>query len=257
MQRPFIVRKVSEKAELERLLTSGTAREIRKTARLSQTDIARACGVTTTTVSRWEKGTRFPNHKAAKRYRRVIQQLQNALKTHSPQDHHNAQESPRRTPRDNTINPDIQRTRIEMTAEPPAAEKANKRRPLNECAACGQDFGSLSAHGAHRVGKHEYLFNIHDPSRANGRRCLAEVELAERGWARDRFGRWRTPARKYSSGASAPSCRSVRSAAGVAWYKPASNDGSSELKRSAPRWFVPRAGLVAELLAEGVPVASL
>ena len=79
-----IVRKVSEKAELERLLTSGTAREIRKTARLSQTDIARACGVTTTTVSRWEKGTRFPNHKAAKRYRRVIQQLQNALENPQP-----------------------------------------------------------------------------------------------------------------------------------------------------------------------------
>ena len=93
MYRPFIIKKVSEKSELERLLTSGTAREIRKTARLSQTDIAQACGVSTTTVSRWEKGTRFPNHKAAKRYRRVIQQLQDALsRTHSRQGHHNAQE---------------------------------------------------------------------------------------------------------------------------------------------------------------------
>ena len=195
------------------MLTSGTAREIRKTARLSQTDIAQACGVSTTTVSRWEKGTRFPNHKAAKRYRRVIQQLQDALsRTHSRQGHHNAQESPRRTPRDNTINPDIQLTRIEMTAEPSAAEIANKRKPLNQCSACGLDFGSLSAHGAHRVGKHAYLFDYRDPSTWDGRRCVGEVELVEAGWARDRFGRWRTPARKGSPRSTeTPQTRSERS----------------------------------------------
>jgi hypothetical protein len=51
---------------------------------------------------------------------------------------------------------------------------------MNLCRSCEQDFGSVSAFDAHRVGKH-----------SEERRCLHEAELVERGFHRDSRGRWR------------------------------------------------------------------
>ena len=69
---------------------------------------------------------------------------------------------------------------------------------MNLCRVCDEDFGSRSAFDKHRVGRHEYLFSIHDPSRFDGRRCLSVLELKAMGWNRDRHGRWRTPPRAVS-----------------------------------------------------------
>ena len=69
---------------------------------------------------------------------------------------------------------------------------------MNWCSGCREDFGSVSAFDAHRVGKHAYTYLEGldmTPSREDGRRCLDEVELAGLGWRRDSNGRWRTPAR--------------------------------------------------------------
>jgi hypothetical protein len=63
---------------------------------------------------------------------------------------------------------------------------------MNECSDCGRDFGSVSAFDLHRVGDHRYNATSERPK---GRRCLAEDELLIAGWARDQYGRWRTPAR--------------------------------------------------------------
>ena len=60
---------------------------------------------------------------------------------------------------------------------------------MNLCTSCHLDFGSVSAFDAHRVGVHEYTFAEGarmEPPRWDGRRCLAESELAE---AVDRRGR--------------------------------------------------------------------
>jgi len=73
--------------------------------------------------------------------------------------------------------------------------------PLNQCGACGLDFGSISAFDEHRVGKHAYTFLEGldlDPPRDDGRRCLDPGELLERGWRQDQRGRWRTPGRDAS-----------------------------------------------------------
>jgi len=67
---------------------------------------------------------------------------------------------------------------------------------MNECATCGLDFNSVPAFDAHRVGKHDYLFAEgarRDPPVYDGRRCLAESELVDGGWKRDRWGRWQLP----------------------------------------------------------------
>lgn len=61
---------------------------------------------------------------------------------------------------------------------------------MNRCMSCGEDFGSVSAFDAHRVGSHEYLFS---ESRADGRRCVTTEQLQERGWRRDGRNRWRRP----------------------------------------------------------------
>lgn len=67
---------------------------------------------------------------------------------------------------------------------------------MNFCRACGEDFGSVGAFDAHRIGKHAYTFaeGFHrDPPREDGRRCLDADELVEVGWHRDQHGRWRQP----------------------------------------------------------------
>jgi hypothetical protein len=63
---------------------------------------------------------------------------------------------------------------------------------VNLCRRCGEDFGSLSAFDAHRVGRHDYLWS---PEREDGRRCLDVDELERAGWHRDSCGRWRRPVR--------------------------------------------------------------
>ena len=81
MDTSFILGRAAERAELRRLLVSGVARETRRSAGLSQAEIARACGVSVSTVSRWEAGSRFPHRRAAKRYRRAIHELAESLAT--------------------------------------------------------------------------------------------------------------------------------------------------------------------------------
>lgn len=61
---------------------------------------------------------------------------------------------------------------------------------VNYCTACDEDFGSVSAFDAHRVGGHEFSFSSEHP---NGRRCLSIEELHQRAWSRDGRGRWRRP----------------------------------------------------------------
>jgi hypothetical protein len=69
----------------------------------------------------------------------------------------------------------------------------------NFCPACGKDFGSASAHAAHRLGDFpqtgpaEYTGSLADWAPEKGRRCLTTEELIERGWTRDARGRWRRP----------------------------------------------------------------
>jgi hypothetical protein len=65
---------------------------------------------------------------------------------------------------------------------------------LNLCSGCREDFGSLTMFDAHRVGKHAYTltegWRMESP-REDGRCCLSVDEMLERGWKRDRHGRWR------------------------------------------------------------------
>jgi hypothetical protein len=57
--------------------------------------------------------------------------------------------------------------------------------PLNECAACFEDFTSLETFDRHRVGSHE----------PDERRCLDIAAMTAKGWAKDPRGRWFDPAR--------------------------------------------------------------
>jgi hypothetical protein len=59
---------------------------------------------------------------------------------------------------------------------------------MNLCTVCGQDFGSVGAFDAHRVGAYEYTFSADHP---DGRRCLTAEELTDGNWTRDGRGRWR------------------------------------------------------------------
>ncbi len=75
---------------------------------------------------------------------------------------------------------------------------------MNICSACGEDFGSLSAFDAHRLGKYpqtgpsEYLERLRlgltdaDWTPDQGRRCLEPEEMLSKDWHQDRNGRWRT-----------------------------------------------------------------
>jgi hypothetical protein len=70
---------------------------------------------------------------------------------------------------------------------------------VNLCTRCGEDFGSVSAFDAHRLGRFiqrgsaEYTGPIASWSPEKGRRCLTVEELFKSGWARDSRGRWRQP----------------------------------------------------------------
>lgn len=74
---------------------------------------------------------------------------------------------------------------------------------INICDACQQDFGSVNAFDAHRVGKHAYTWReglAMTPPREDGRRCLDVNELeADPRWTRNAYGRW-TLTRKVNEG---------------------------------------------------------
>ena len=73
---------------------------------------------------------------------------------------------------------------------------------MNFCSSCRQDFGSVSAFDAHRIGKHAYTYPegvAMEPMREDGRRCLRSSELTAAGWSQDGRRRWRQPASKKAS----------------------------------------------------------
>lgn len=64
---------------------------------------------------------------------------------------------------------------------------------MNECGSCGNDFASLRAFDAHRVGKHAYSYSEgvrSEPLREDGRRCLGPSELRHVGMGLDAQDRW-------------------------------------------------------------------
>ena len=67
---------------------------------------------------------------------------------------------------------------------------------MNICTTCREDFVSVAAFDAHRVGEHDYTFKEgldFDPPRYDGRRCLGTDELEQSGFKRDGRGRWQKP----------------------------------------------------------------
>lgn len=67
---------------------------------------------------------------------------------------------------------------------------------MNYCTSCDCDFASVRAFDAHRVGRHSYLYADGlrmDPPREDGRRCLHESEMRERGFTKNTRGRWADP----------------------------------------------------------------
>jgi hypothetical protein len=62
---------------------------------------------------------------------------------------------------------------------------------VNLCTACRRDFSSVSAFDRHRAGRHAYDFlEGLELGLEDGRRCLDEDEMLERGLSLDRRGRW-------------------------------------------------------------------
>ena len=68
----------------------------------------------------------------------------------------------------------------------------SSNRDLNICPVCGLDFGGERAFEMHKTGKHDYL---HSDEHPDGRRCLNEQEMLERGMYRNAKGRWSQPRR--------------------------------------------------------------
>jgi hypothetical protein len=67
---------------------------------------------------------------------------------------------------------------------------------VNLCRSCGEDFASVEAFDAHRIGTYAYTFAAGwelDPPREDGRRCLGTEELAGSGWTLDTRSRWVHP----------------------------------------------------------------
>ena len=67
---------------------------------------------------------------------------------------------------------------------------------MNYCTSCRRDFAAVRAFDAHRVGKHAYTYSEGlklNPPREDGRRCLHQTEMVERGFAEDTRGRWVDP----------------------------------------------------------------
>lgn len=71
-------RRLEQLSRLRELAASGEARRLRLGARLSQAEIAGACGTSASAVSRWESGERVPRGHAADRYAAIIVGLDDA-----------------------------------------------------------------------------------------------------------------------------------------------------------------------------------
>ena len=64
---------------------------------------------------------------------------------------------------------------------------------MNLCRSCNQDFGSVGAFDAHRVGVNAYTYPEGlqmEPMREDGRRCLTLEELDKHGFMRNERGSW-------------------------------------------------------------------
>lgn len=64
---------------------------------------------------------------------------------------------------------------------------------MNLCRSCGLDFIGERDFDSHRTGKSAYDFSLKN---LDGRRCLAESELIDKGWLKDKNGRMGHPRRK-------------------------------------------------------------
>jgi hypothetical protein len=95
-----------------------------------------------------------------------------------------------RCPSGGDLNEPATRTTLSQLAELGLTNKGERN--VNLCRACGHDFSSVTLFDAHRVGKHEYLF---DSERLDGRRCLDASEMESKGWAQNGRGRWNDPVR--------------------------------------------------------------
>lgn len=62
-------------------LTDGTARALRKSAGLSEANIADMVGVHEATISRWERGQRKPSAAASERLARVLRLIEQGRAT--------------------------------------------------------------------------------------------------------------------------------------------------------------------------------
>src|SRR5215471_17852187 len=101
-------------------------------------------------------------------------------------------------------------------------EAGELKRKDNLCTGCWQNFGSVTAFDAHRIGKHEYTFwegAGMSPPRYDGRRCRDIEEMREFGFQQTGEGRWSLSpwvGKKYQSGARAAkrSTRRAQRAAG-------------------------------------------
>jgi DNA-binding transcriptional regulator YiaG len=70
---------VTELAYARDAARSGRGTRIRRAASLSQGDLARACGVDVSTISRWESGERSPSGDAGRAYARVLRAVAGEL----------------------------------------------------------------------------------------------------------------------------------------------------------------------------------
>lgn len=62
-------------AEIRRQLADGSAKRARIAAKIRQCEIAKAIGVSASTVSQWEAGLRVPSAEHALEYGRLLKQL--------------------------------------------------------------------------------------------------------------------------------------------------------------------------------------
>lgn len=67
--------RIQDLAEAVRLSRTGEARQVREAAGLGVSDVARACGVSPSAVSRWETGARTPKGAAAVAWARLTRSL--------------------------------------------------------------------------------------------------------------------------------------------------------------------------------------
>lgn len=78
------LRELEQLTRARELVASGRARELRIAAHLSQSEIADACGVAPSAISRWEAGDRVPRGRAARIYAAFLTGLE-----HRSSDAHN------------------------------------------------------------------------------------------------------------------------------------------------------------------------